>query len=55
MINLRFKGKNKDFKIFLDNAMKELVEKEKRSSASANAQAPYSNNSTVILYTKQVI
>lgn len=43
MKNLRFIGKNKDFKTYLDKAIKELEQKEKGSSTSANAQAPQNN------------
>ena len=43
MENLRFKGSNKEFKEYLDKAIKDLNEKEKRSCTSANVQTPRNN------------
>ncbi len=45
MENIRFKGKNKDFRIFLEKTKKDLENKEKRSCTSANVQTPISYNS----------
>jgi len=38
--NLRFKGTNREFKEYLDKAIKDLDEKEKRSCTSANVTTP---------------
>ncbi len=41
MENIRFVGKNKDFKVFLEKAKKDLEDKEKRSCTSANVHTPF--------------
>ncbi len=54
MENIRFVGKNKDFKVFLEKAKKDLEDKEKRSCTSANVHTPIINTSNK-LYTKFII
>lgn len=54
MENLRFKGKNKDFKAYLDEAIQKLNEQEKRSCTSANVHTPVINTSTK-LYRKFLV